>query len=202
MHLNFELRLDKQGSLWYTFCMKPLPINQEQTEIAEMYKHGTSIAEIRKAFSNLSNNKLYRALQKAGIPTRKTVDSRPRLAPGQAVRNFVLRSYRIQAERRNLNWSLSDEQFDALLRLPCYYCGVCFSNSLKIGNGRFEYNGIDRLVNSEGYSPENCVACCKTHNRMKMGQSAEEFLNACQAVVGYFGKRTVSWNCMFSYNKL
>lgn len=36
-----------------------------------------------------------------------------------------------------------------------------------MGNGVIAINGMDRVLNSQGYTIENCVTCCKICNRAK-----------------------------------
>jgi hypothetical protein len=51
----------------------------------------------------------------------------------------------------------------AILTLPCRYCGVIPSV------------GVDRLINSEGYTCTNSVPCCSICNSMKSRLSESEF---------------------------
>ena len=91
----------------------------------------------------------------------------------------MVKRYRDHALRRGLDWSLTDEQFDALIQRPCFYCGIApiQKNKTMRGNiGHFVYNGVDRLVNSRGYFPENCVACCGTCNIAKQDMDLHEFV--------------------------
>jgi hypothetical protein len=50
--------------------------------------------------------------------------------------------------------------------------GACAEQRL---NGVFIGNGVDRVENSLGYSVDNCVACCKICNWMKLTLSVDEF---------------------------
>jgi hypothetical protein len=47
-----------------------------------------------------------------------------RLPNGGAARNANLSSYMSSAKKRNLEWSISDGQFDFLTSSNCYYCGT------------------------------------------------------------------------------
>lgn len=44
------------------------------------------------------------------------------------------------------------------------------------GTPEAPYSGIDRLDNSKGYSPDNCVPACQSCNFAKLDQSVEAFL--------------------------
>jgi len=44
------------------------------------------------------------------------------------------------------------------------------------------YNGIDRIDNTKGYTPENCVPCCFEVNAMKRDFSEQRFIELCAKV--------------------
>jgi hypothetical protein len=99
------------------------------------------------------------------------------LEPGVAARNKVLHRQKQGAQERDLEWTLTDEEWEILTADSCTYCGVppqrkrCISK-----NGSFIYNGIDRVDNLIGYTSENVVTCCKECNWAKGTMTAEEFL--------------------------
>lgn len=80
------------------------------------------------------------------------------------------------ARRRNHAFCLSREEWLALVTKPCYYCGCEKSNTYSRGSSVFRYNGIDRLDSNFGYTPENCVPCCKICNLAKRSLSEHDFL--------------------------
>ena len=75
------------------------------------------------------------------------------------------RSYLYGANKRQLEFELTLEEFDQLIKSPCVYCGT---NS-KIG--------VDRKDNSEGYTKDNSQPCCTTCNIMKYTHSEQEFIS-------------------------
>jgi len=80
--------------------------------------------------------------------------------------------YRHAAHRRGLDFHVTLEQFDNMVRAPCYYCG------------RNDYvMGLDRVDNDNGYNEHNCVACCSMCNSLKGDRDLDVFL--CQALVIY-----------------
>lgn len=105
----------------------------------------------------------------AGLAKRKPI--------GEACRNQALRAAKRAARERDYEWRLTDEQAFALFTQPCHYCGAIATNHSQHpdANGSFRYNGIDRVDNSLGYTPENCVACCKHCNVAKRSMTVLEF---------------------------
>jgi hypothetical protein len=105
------------------------------------------------------------------------------LAPGEAAKNVVWRSYKQCARNRNLPWSLTKEDFLKLVTSCCHYCGIepqLETKKLSRGmsfNGSFIHNGLDRLNSLVGYHETNVVPCCAICNYAKRQMSKDEFLN-------------------------
>jgi hypothetical protein len=99
---------------------------------------------------------------------------------GQAAFKNLYDAYRVSAKNRNLEFRLSQDQFQSLTKQLCAYCGAEPAASVKATvvsvNGDYTHNGIDRVDNSVGYTIENCVPCCKTCNRMKHKLDKQTFL--------------------------
>lgn len=95
-----------------------------------------------------------------------------------AFKNKLFGGYERQAQKRGYEFSLSFEQFLVLIKSECFYCGTPPSqvNKADYSSPDFTYNGIDRVINAEGYKPENVVACCGRCNRAKDTMSVEDFL--------------------------
>ena len=98
---------------------------------------------------------------------------------GNGVSGFnCLRSkYNKNASKRNLEFSLSNEQLVILFKGNCSYCGNEPMQQECKGDGAFIYNGIDRINNTKGYVFDNCASCCKWCNQAKSTLTKEEFLN-------------------------
>jgi hypothetical protein len=74
-------------------------------------------------------------------------------------------------------FELTAEDIERLIFSDCHYCGVPPSNARRLkGYREYAWNGIDRVDNAKGYTPENTVACCKTCNYAKNKMSVDEFL--------------------------
>lgn len=99
------------------------------------------------------------------------------LPHGVSEQNLLLYSYKRNAEKRNLCFSLTSEQFTNLTQGNCFYCGEKPKNKLKGKwfNGDYFYNGVDRVNNTRGYTLDNCVPCCATCNRAKRAMTSDEF---------------------------
>lgn len=104
--------------------------------------------------------------------------------------NCVKGEYMRGAAERNLEWKLTDSEFENLIFSNCFYCG-CKPKVYKSDN-RFNKTGnlflrvgIDRKDSSKGYTLENCVSCCDICNRMKMQMSENTFLNRIEQIYNY-----------------
>ena len=71
-----------------------------------------------------------------------------------------------RAKIRNLDVTLTFEQFKNMVGQPCAYCGD--DTSKNVGSG------LDRLNNSLGYSLDNVVVCCAKCNFGKTDRFSPE----------------------------
>ena len=76
----------------------------------------------------------------------------------------------------NIDNNISLEQFEILVKQPCYYCDKLHNEYL---------NGIDRTNNDKGYDIDNCVPCCQQCNYMKNTLNKETFILMCVHIVTY-----------------
>lgn len=99
------------------------------------------------------------------------------LPPGEAASNHLFLCYNNNAKKRNLDFTLTKKEFLNITSQNCYYCGKEPKQQygLKTMNGKYTYNGIDRIKNKEGYTLNNVVSCCKFCNFMKKDLEIEEF---------------------------
>lgn len=74
--------------------------------------------------------------------------------------------YKKGAKKRNIDFNLTKDEFYNLTSKKCYYC-----NEIK------EYNGIDRIDSSRGYTLKNCVPCCEYCNKMKLDYTIDFWVN-------------------------
>ncbi len=100
------------------------------------------------------------------------------LGPSDSARNALYGKYRHAAKKRELEFTITKDEFKYLTSSNCYYCGTVPSASIhrKGFKQEYIYNGIDRLNNNIGYIINNCVPCCKTCNVAKATYTIEYFL--------------------------
>jgi hypothetical protein len=91
--------------------------------------------------------------------------------------------YLNRAQNKNLEFSLTKEDFDKFIYDKCYYCDKHTSNT--------HINGIDRKNNNFGYNSDNCVTCCSQCNYMKGSLNDTEFINNCKKVSEYILKNNI-----------
>jgi len=110
-----------------------------------------------------------------------------RLHPGQGTTNWIFYIYKRSAARRKYTWALSKEFFLSLIGQPCHYCGAPPMRTYRSGacSTPKTYNGIDRKINFEGYTEDNCVTCCFICNRAKRDLTYEEFVQYLQRVKSF-----------------
>jgi hypothetical protein len=78
------------------------------------------------------------------------------------------------ATRRGLTFTLTKDEFIALIKYNCRYC-----NRTPEECGGM---GIDRVDNGRGYALDNCAPCCCIDNRAKRTSTAKEYLEQCRRV--------------------
>lgn len=110
---------------------------------------------------------------------------------GESSMNQMISAYKAGAQRRNLEYTLTDTEFQNLTHSTCYYCGQPPSNirAKTSAYGEYVYNGIDRVDNSKGYTTTNVVPCCFTCNRAKDTMPKQEFYSWIKRVYNTLASR-------------
>jgi hypothetical protein len=119
--------------------------------------------------------------------------SRPvRSEKGESGFNALYSSYKSAAKTRKYTFELTKKQFKRLTKDNCTYCNTS-PNSISIGSlgaarehGKYKYNGVDRVDNTQGYYLSNCVTCCAMCNKMKMNYTLDEFVNKITEIYNNF----------------
>lgn len=106
-----------------------------------------------------------------------------RRQPGAPLRSLFIQ-YQSNARKRGLEFDLPIEKFKALTSSRCYYCNR--SPETKIGTWEvYTYNGLDRKINSLGYTEDNSVPCCWTCNQLKSTFNDDIFLKNVRAIAAF-----------------
>jgi len=127
------------------------------------------------------------------------------LPQGESSFNALFYSYNKGAEKRGLEFSLEKEYFRKLITSNCFYCGLKPSQEAFAGcskkdskdrreHSKFVYNGIDRLCNTKGYIPANCVSCCKICNSAKHAMPLNEFIEWVYRIHGNLLKKGIIYS--------
>lgn len=100
----------------------------------------------------------------------------------------LLSGYKNRAKRRGLCWELTDEEFKKLTKSNCWYTGrepnlIAYRKHCR--GSEYIYNGVDRLDNSIGYTPENCVPCCCEVNLAKRELGLSDFFDLVKEIYSY-----------------
>jgi hypothetical protein len=94
--------------------------------------------------------------------------------------NFL---YKRRAARKGLEVTITDQQFIELVTSNCHYCNKDWKLETRTCNGRnVQMLTVDRKDSSLGYTPHNCVSCCKRCNTIKMDMSYDEFIKQIKAI--------------------
>jgi hypothetical protein len=83
-------------------------------------------------------------------------------------------NYKYKSNKYRLNFELSLEQFDTIVKMPCYYCGIIQDKG---------FNGIDRMDQTQGYVYKNCASCCKVCNFLKGSVDNISFLQRVEHIL-------------------
>lgn len=117
---------------------------------------------------------------------------------------YLMKRIRSNAVEAGREFELTLEWLIVKCHEPCHYCGRVDTNSVTVRSKtdvplleNFRYNGLDRIDNSIGYRPENCVPCCVVCNRAKNSMPYAEFTQWIQDMVQYqSNSRKVDQECM------
>lgn len=105
------------------------------------------------------------------------------LPHGRAHLNRVFSSYEFNARRRGIEFLLTKEQFEEMIKKPCFYCGARPKpRPNKSAKSHMAMNGVDRVNNAVGYIASNCVAACLECNMAKRTLSFHTFLKLAKRI--------------------
>lgn len=109
-----------------------------------------------------------------------------KLPYGENAFNRLYDTYKRRALKKGFSFELSKNEFKEITSKNCFYCGIepkqIASKNQNKYNGKYVYNGIDRIDSSIGYEKNNIVPCCGQCNIAKNNYSYEEFFNWVQRI--------------------
>ena len=100
-------------------------------------------------------------------------------------RNYLYKTYKTSAEKRNIEFCLTFDDFNMLISKNCEYCGSApvlptnqkYHKAKQFNNDPdASFNGIDRVDSNLDYTIDNCVPCCEYCKKVKLNKSTNEFL--------------------------
>lgn len=110
----------------------------------------------------------------------KQIRKSKRISDNHSEITAIILGYKRHAKDRNLEWNLSRDFVENLIKQQCFYCDSPPTNIKKtknsIGNG-LKYSGIDRINSNYNYDENNVVPCCKICNVAKRDMSIVDFYN-------------------------
>lgn len=86
--------------------------------------------------------------------------------------------YKNDAFKKNVNFELTKEEFQKIVKENCYYCGEIQEKG---------FNGIDKIDCEGGYVIDNCVSCCEMCNFMKGTLSPNVFIKRVEHILTHNG---------------
>lgn len=103
-------------------------------------------------------------------------DKKLKANPDYRQEAWLFKTYKGNAKLRELEFNLSKEDFLNLTRDNCFYCNASPRlSSNKRYLSTLQWNGIDRVDNSKGYTIENSVGCCDICNYAKKKLDLDQF---------------------------
>ena len=87
------------------------------------------------------------------------------------------KTYINRANKKQIPFTLSVQEFNTLLSAGCAYCGLSNSST------------IDRIDSNEGYILSNCSPCCVKCNMMKHTMSIDVFINQVKRIYTHLNLR-------------
>lgn len=120
------------------------------------------------------------------------LSKRHRLEWGESSKNRLITTYKRNAKIKNIFFDLTKEQMETLFKGNCFYCGRAPYNTVKHKGhyGDYTYNGIDRLINTKGYTMDNVVSCCSECNFLKNSYDINDFIN----IIRMINENTKNYN--------
>lgn len=121
----------------------------------------------------LAHNATQAATFRANNPEKQTEFNKKRRTD---LHEFFKSNYVYPLKYKNLEFTITEDDFIALASEPCFYCGIVEERG---------FNGLDRTDQTRGYVLENCVSACNMCNMMKISLHVNVFLKRVEHMVAY-----------------
>jgi len=89
-------------------------------------------------------------------------------------RRVSFTEYKKRAEKKEREFTLTEEMFEQEIIKDCYLCGKSNTDS--------HYNGLDRFDSEKGYTEDNVLSCCGNCNYFKNNYLYEDVLEKCELI--------------------
>lgn len=118
--------------------------------------------------------------------------NRNRVRSDTTINSHRIHEYKRSAKKRELTFTLSDDECLKLLSEHCHYCGAYYDN-INVYGEKYSMMGIDRVDNNRGYESDNVVTACKICNRLKYTHTYDNFLTYVKNIYDNY-KSTKPWD--------
>lgn len=98
----------------------------------------------------------------------------------------VYNRYKSTAAKKKREFKLTQLEFNKLITSNCFYCSRIPSNTIYNYNKKssFNYNGVDRIDSSRGYTTDNVLSAYKNCNKAKNNLTLNQFYDMYCKVAG------------------
>lgn len=155
---NTGLMLEKRG-----FSIDRYPFTED--ELRDLLAQNVPLAHIANKYGTTIHCVRYAA---------RMIEYKPKERKAGEPVSYLIWHYDDYAKAAFLRkhpFELTEEEFEEIVRRPCYYCGLPPSSKV----GREYFSGIDRIDSRHGYIKGNVRPCCGNCNMGKRLLSEAEF---------------------------
>lgn len=101
-------------------------------------------------------------------------------------------AYKTRAKRKNLDFTLTEDDFVQIVTSPCLYCGTsAASETRRVHKNNIPMLTVDRVDSSKGYVKGNCVPACKTCNIMKLSLPLHLWIEKMRVILDRWDKNLI-----------
>lgn len=99
----------------------------------------------------------------------------------------VYSAYKSRAKIRHIPFEITKEELFSVISQNCAFCNKPPTNTRRheYYDFTYNYNGLDRIDNSQGYLKSNVQPCCAKCNSMKSNLKQNDFLKHLKKIVRF-----------------